>query len=386
MPLSELTDPDAITAALDEFDQLGREGFLRKYGFGPSRAYFVSRDGKLYDSKAIVGAAYGFQFPQAGPLNPDSFSGGESTVAALVERLGFAVTRQSDDGEAISSRDIELIRQSRSRDRYADFSDDERDAHVRVHGALRRLGQIALDVLGGSRDYVLKLTSGFNPASGVRGAKPKDLWFGVFRKENEKEFLGNPQLFAIVSSRGVEYGFAPLTHPDDFSNQEIKREVRAIARSVLEQLPKPDSPEAADLATRLANAGTWYFRRKQRLDPKQSEYRTIDDWLAFVRSEQGITNAGGGITQYVLQNEIDSIDLKEVVAQTANVFRPLMETVRADGRQLTSAPTVIGPPVDETPPSPALGFGELLRSFLAEFAEARTAPFQKTRLALESDG
>ncbi len=122
---------------------------------------------------------------------------------------------------AITGNDIELVRRSRSRERYRDFSDDERAAYARIHAALNELGQIALSGLGGARDYVLNLTSGFRPASGIRGGKPKDLWFGIYRKENDQRFLGNPQIFMIVSERGIEYGFAPLTHPDDFSNQEF---------------------------------------------------------------------------------------------------------------------------------------------------------------------
>ena len=41
-------------------------------------------------------------------------------------------------------RDIELIRQSRSRDKYTDFSAEERAAHKRVHEALRQLGDSSL--------------------------------------------------------------------------------------------------------------------------------------------------------------------------------------------------------------------------------------------------
>jgi hypothetical protein len=181
----------------------------------------------------------------------------------------------------LTEQDIELIRQSRSRDKYGDFSDAEREAHSRVHEVLRQLGQIAVDELGGTRDYSLKLTSGFHPRSGVRGAKPKDLWFGVYRKENEEPFLANPQVFMIVSHRGAEWGFSPLTHPDDFSNQAIKRRTREIAREILEQLPVPGSSEAKNLAEQLANTGNWYFRRKQRLDPKQSERPSLDDWLSY---------------------------------------------------------------------------------------------------------
>ena len=160
--------------AMNEFDRIGRDNFLRKYGFGPSRAYFVRRDGKYYDSKAIVGAAHGYQYPQKGQLRAEDFSGGENTVRARLEALGFSVeVRGSDEPPTITSHDIELIRQSRSRDRYTDFSDEERAAYKRVHEALRRLGEIAVDELGGARDYVLKLTSGFHPASGYSRRKAK---------------------------------------------------------------------------------------------------------------------------------------------------------------------------------------------------------------------
>ena len=71
----------------------------------------------------------------------------------------------------------------------------------------------------------------------------------------------------IVSSRGIEWGFAPLTHPDDFSNQEIKKRTREIAGLVLEQLPAPGSPEAIELTDQLSKSGKWHFRRKQRLSP-----------------------------------------------------------------------------------------------------------------------
>ncbi len=59
MAISELTSREAVLTALDEFDRIGRKDFLEKYGFGPARSYFLRRDAKLYDSKAIVGAAVG---------------------------------------------------------------------------------------------------------------------------------------------------------------------------------------------------------------------------------------------------------------------------------------------------------------------------------------
>jgi 5-methylcytosine-specific restriction enzyme A len=87
----DITKPDAIVSAADEFRQLGKEAFLAKYGFGPAQSYFLRYEGELLDSKAIVGAAHGYQFPEAGPLKAEEFSGGEQTVKAKLEELGFEI-------------------------------------------------------------------------------------------------------------------------------------------------------------------------------------------------------------------------------------------------------------------------------------------------------
>ena len=88
--LSQLTDPVAVERAIAEFDELGRDVFLAKYGFGKGRTFFLLRSGRRYDAKAIVGAAYGFQHGQ--PLTSYSFSGGERTVASRLRQLGFSVS------------------------------------------------------------------------------------------------------------------------------------------------------------------------------------------------------------------------------------------------------------------------------------------------------
>src|SRR5215204_1808662 len=76
MALSERTDPRAVEQALEEFDRLGQDAFLRKYGFRRSQNYVLERNGKRYASKAVAGAAYGKQFPDRGVLRPSEFSGG----------------------------------------------------------------------------------------------------------------------------------------------------------------------------------------------------------------------------------------------------------------------------------------------------------------------
>lgn len=105
--LADVTDPNAVLEAIEEFDQLGRERFLEKYGFGESRHYFLQYGGKLYDSKAIVGAAHGYQHPELGPLTAHDFSGGERTVQPQLEKLGFTVTMADDDSSSSLQADME---------------------------------------------------------------------------------------------------------------------------------------------------------------------------------------------------------------------------------------------------------------------------------------
>jgi 5-methylcytosine-specific restriction protein A len=81
-----------ILRAVAEYDRLGPERLLEKYGFGAARSYWLVIDGKTYDSKAIVGAAHGF-LPGQEPFAPSDFSGGAATVGRLLSGLGFEVTQ-----------------------------------------------------------------------------------------------------------------------------------------------------------------------------------------------------------------------------------------------------------------------------------------------------
>lgn len=97
--LSRLRSPAAVQAALDEFGLLGRTAFLERYGFGKSRDYLVRNpnSGERCDSKAIIGAAFGYQYPDEGPLKPGDFSGGEATVVPKLQSLGFEVVKIGED-------------------------------------------------------------------------------------------------------------------------------------------------------------------------------------------------------------------------------------------------------------------------------------------------
>ena len=62
MTVGDLSDPAAVEEALAGFDRIGRKAFLEKYGYGIALSWVVIKDGREYDSKAIAGAAHGYQF------------------------------------------------------------------------------------------------------------------------------------------------------------------------------------------------------------------------------------------------------------------------------------------------------------------------------------
>lgn len=364
MRLSILTDRDAIIAAIAEYDELGREQFLTKYGYKPSRAYWLRHNGRTYDSKAIAGVAVGKQHPDRGPLKSNDFSGGDATVRVRLEMLGFEVVTQGQMSPIITAEDIETLRQARlSGAPYRALPDPELAVYQRITAALQQLGQLMQEQLG--PDYTLKLTSGFNLKSGVRGAQPKDLWFAVYRTENAEAFVGNPQLFLIVSGRGLEYGFAATTHPSDFSNTEIKQKVRQVAPQIFGLLPHPNEPEVIELARALEHDGDWMYRRKERLDPGATDFTSLQAWLAYLHSDEGKAEAGGNISRYVTVQDIDQVDLAAELIKAAELFRPFMEQIRPEALERPKAP-----PVTDTH-----RFADALKQLLEQFDQARTGPF-----------
>ncbi|MER7834051.1 HNH endonuclease [Streptomyces sp. NPDC095602] len=80
---------EGVLKAIAEYDRLGPDRFLEKYGFKKARSYVVVHDGRQYDSKAIAGVAH--QWDHGRPLKPDEFSGGREHAVAWLEQAGFQV-------------------------------------------------------------------------------------------------------------------------------------------------------------------------------------------------------------------------------------------------------------------------------------------------------
>lgn len=90
MALSDITR-EGVIAAVDEYDQKGRDIFLNEYGFSPARKYVLVNGQNRYDSKAICAVAHKFDQPRDGVLQAKDFSGGNRAVVRKLQSLGFTV-------------------------------------------------------------------------------------------------------------------------------------------------------------------------------------------------------------------------------------------------------------------------------------------------------
>jgi len=90
MGIQKIQKASSVLKAIEEYGRLGRDAFLHKYGFGEAKEYFLIFNGRYYDSKVIIGVAYGFEYPKEGHLSAEDFVGGKP-VKQKLEKLGFTV-------------------------------------------------------------------------------------------------------------------------------------------------------------------------------------------------------------------------------------------------------------------------------------------------------
>ncbi len=91
MSWRNIQNPESIQKAIDECDCLGRKVFRDKYGFGKATTYALVFNGECYDTKAILGVAYHYEFKKHA-LCPNQVKNGKARKKKL-EELGFKVVK-----------------------------------------------------------------------------------------------------------------------------------------------------------------------------------------------------------------------------------------------------------------------------------------------------
>ena len=325
MAIGKLKSREAVLAAMNEFDAVGRTYFLEKYGFGKSREYML-RDpdtGKLYDSKAIVGAAYGFAFPDEGPLRAEDFSGGEATVEHTLVDLGFSVVRIGQDWTpeevALTVKDyFEMLRLESLGEPY---SKSEHNEQLRTKLTARSKSSIELK----HQNISAVLDQLGLPY--IRGYKPRSNLQELLRKTVLEYVERNQQgLTKVMES------FDSLTSPGDQRYRGALIEPPKIERiphmSIRARLPrKLDFAAREELNRTLGHSGeSWTvgFEKTRLSDAGRADLASKIDWisdrlgdgtgydiLSFEISEvarfiEVKTTNGGSLTPFVVtRNELE---------------------------------------------------------------------------------
>jgi hypothetical protein len=100
MPPFQAVRPEHVLLALEEFDRIGADEFLSRYGFDAAGEHHLLHDGSSYDSLAVIGVAYLRATGELAP--PEDLLGGAKGAAEALRGLGFSVEGDDaeDEGEA----------------------------------------------------------------------------------------------------------------------------------------------------------------------------------------------------------------------------------------------------------------------------------------------
>lgn len=254
---ARLQSPAAVQSALDEFSRLGRTAFLSRYGFGKSRDFLVrnGKTGQLCDARAIVGAAFGYQFPAEGPLKPADFCGEAAAVACSLQRLGFEVVRIGEDWtlqevQATVASYFEMLRLEAAEQRYIKL-----EFNTQLRQRLRDRSKGAVELKFQNISAVLHgLQLPF-----IKGYKPRSNAQLLLRQVVQQYILDQPGLVSQIVD----------------AMEEVKTPAQQAFHAVLVDPPAIEVVAQARPRVRLARQTNW----AQRDEANRSLGRAGEQWV-----------------------------------------------------------------------------------------------------------
>lgn len=318
--ISRLQSPSAVQSALDELSSLGRTAFLARYGFRKSRDFLVRNptNGELCDSKAIIGAAFGFQYPDEGPLKPSDFSGGEATVAPKLQSLGFEVVRigenwSQQEVDATVAAYFEMLLLEAKQEK---FNKSERNAALRQ--VLKGRGKASVELKHANISAVLH---GMDLPF-ISGYKPRGNSQLLLRKAVQKFILDRGDLV-----RHVVDAFEDVTIPAEKQFRAVLVDAPPIELVVQLQskAPRVRLPRKIDFAARdeanrqLGRIGEQWvlgYEQQRLQDIDQAELFQRVDWI----SDRLGDGAGYDILSYDATNQPRYIEVKTTNGARSSAF------------------------------------------------------------------
>lgn len=100
-----------VLAAINEYDEVGQDEFLGRYGFAPSREHVVRHANHSYDSKALLGAAVGYA---TGTAATSAEFSSKTAAAKVLRDLDFDVLSpaKADSAEVVPTTSIPNARRT----------------------------------------------------------------------------------------------------------------------------------------------------------------------------------------------------------------------------------------------------------------------------------
>ncbi len=129
MAWNDVSSRDAVFVAIDEYDRVGAEEYLKIHEYGRRRTHSLVHSGKAYEVKAILGVAHQYQFPERGALRSSDFHAHQA--ARQLRKLGFQVRIEPEPAAAVTR---ELEHAEKSQQAQAEFAlpVDDQDARQKM--------------------------------------------------------------------------------------------------------------------------------------------------------------------------------------------------------------------------------------------------------------
>ena len=314
----DVTSREAVLRAIEEYDQIGRDAFLAKYGFDRSRKFVVVCEGRQYDSKPLLAAAHGFQHPDQGPLRAYHFSGGHPTTSRL-RALGFTIEGPADTAPAVrfDRQDCDLF--ARYPKKVPWSADNVTPADQQRFKDIReRLKELAAWLAGETRiDVPVKPFTSLYQANGL---SPSEIWCCVYPAQvpNKSYAL---QVAFIISARGAELCICLGAGQAQIQSAANLVKAKQALQSVQERLASVPSGVVAALEQALPDGAV--YRSSWLQPPGAGEFSSLPEWLAYCATPQG---PKASISVYLPPGELENLgdQAGDVLLQLADASAPLL--------------------------------------------------------------
>jgi|GEM_PF-1244428 len=337
MPLSELTSRDAVISAIREYDTLGQDAFLRKYGYGRSRDYLLEFEGKTYDSKAIVGASYGIQHPAEGPLKHNDFSGGLARVEPVLRRLGFQLsqidptsnvsniehlntravsTEASNSSISFEPTEFALFSRYPSSKPFGDVAEMDKALFKTIRQKLKTIAETTASSFSSTLSMEAH-ASLYSP----NGRSATDLWCCIYPAAVPNKSFGL-QFALILNQHGAEFCCCLGAGTSQVSNPVAVNDNAAALAQVRNRLASLSHTTVEAVVAAIGDK--WNFRKQWRLAPGTKDFSSLSEWLAYASSP---TSSGASISKNLTTAEVIQLgtDVEALFQQYADLFKPLIE-------------------------------------------------------------